>query len=46
MSALTRRCDPNIPHESWRVYYGDVVGMLAQCVRNSGAAPKWQWNCG
>jgi hypothetical protein len=26
---------------------GDVVvGMLAQCVGNPGAARKWEWRCG
>ncbi len=47
MPALTRRRDSNLPHECWRVYYGDVqVGTIAQCVGNPGAAPKWQWHSG
>ena len=47
MPALTRRRDPDISQETWRVYYGDVhAGTIAQCVGNPGAAPKWQWRCG
>jgi hypothetical protein len=44
---LTRRRDPDIPQETWRIYYGDVhAGTIAQCVGNPGTAPKWQWNVG
>jgi hypothetical protein len=47
MPALTRRRDPNVPQECWRIFYGDVLaGMVAQCVGNPGAAPRWQWRCG
>jgi hypothetical protein len=47
MLALTRRLDPDVAQETWRVHYGDVqVGTIAQCVGNPGAAPKWQWRCG
>jgi hypothetical protein len=44
---LTRRRDPDVAQETWRIHYGDVhVGTIAQCVGNPGAAPKWQWRCG
>ena len=47
MPTLTRRRDPHARQESWRVYFGDIrVGMIAQCVGNSDAAPKWQWRMG
>jgi hypothetical protein len=47
MPALTRRRDPDIAQETWRIYYGDVhAGTIAQCVGNPGAAPRWQWRCG
>ena len=47
MPALTRRRDPDIAQETWRIYYGDVhAGTIAQCVGNPGAAPMWQWRCG
>ena len=47
MTSLTRRIDPDVAQETWRIYYGDVVvGSIAACVGNSGAAPKWQWRCG
>jgi hypothetical protein len=41
MPALTRRRDPDIPQECWRVYYRDVhVGTISRCVGNPGAAPS------
>jgi hypothetical protein len=47
MPALTRRRDPNVAQETWRVYYGDVcAGTIMQSVGNPGAAPKWEWRCG
>jgi len=47
MTALTRRIDLDVAQETWRIYYGDVVvGSIAACVGNPGAAPKWQWRCG
>ena len=47
MTALTRRIDPDVAQETWRIDYGDVVvGSIAACVGNPGAAPKWQWRCG
>jgi hypothetical protein len=47
MLAFTRRRDPDVAQETWRIYYGDVLaGTIAQCVGNPGAAPKWQWRCG
>jgi hypothetical protein len=47
MPALTRRLDPNIPQECWRVYYGDIdAGTIAKCVGNPNSAPKWEWRCG
>jgi len=31
MPALTRRRDPEMPHECWRVFYGDVqVGTIGK----------------
>jgi hypothetical protein len=45
--ALTRRRDPNVSQECWRIHYGDVVvGSIAQSIGNPGAAPRWQWRCG
>ena len=47
MPALTRRRDPLVDQETWRISYGDVhAGTIAQCVGNPGAAPMWQWRCG
>jgi hypothetical protein len=47
MPTLTRRLDLDVAQETWRIYCGDVVvGTLAQCVGNPGAAPGWQWRCG
>ena len=47
MPVLTRRRDAHARQESWRVYFGDIhVGMIAECVGNPGAAPKWQWRMG
>jgi hypothetical protein len=47
MPALTRRRDPTVPQECWRIYYGDVLASsIVQCVGNPGAAPRWQWHCG
>jgi hypothetical protein len=47
MPALTRRRDPDVAQETWRIYYGDVLaGTISQCVGNPGASPKWQWRCG
>jgi hypothetical protein len=47
MPALTRRRDPEVSHETWRIYYGDVVvGLIARSVGNPNAAPQWQWRCG
>jgi hypothetical protein len=47
MPALTRRRDPDVAQETWRIHCGDVVvGSIAQCVGNPGAAPKWEWRCG
>ena len=47
MPALTRRRDPDVAQETWRIYYGDVhAGSIAQCVGNPGAAPRWEWRCG
>src|SRR5215471_20237541 len=47
MPTLTRRLDPDVAQETWRIHYGDVVvGTLAQCVGNPGAAPGWEWRCG
>ena len=45
MTSLTRRIDPDVAQETWRIYYGDVVvGSIAACV--GSAAPMWQWRCG
>ena len=47
MPTLTRRRDPNVRQECWRVQFGDVVvSTIAQCVGNPDAAPRWQWRCG
>jgi hypothetical protein len=47
MPTLTRRRDPAVAQETWRIYYGDVhTRTIAQCVGNLGAAPKWEWRCG
>ena len=47
MPNLTRRRDRDLPQECWRIYYGDErVGIIAKCVGNPGASPKWQWRCG
>ena len=47
MPALTRRRDPDVSQETWRIHYGDAhVGTIAECAGNPGAAPKWQWRCG
>jgi hypothetical protein len=44
MPALTRRRDPDVAQETWRIHYGHVVvGTLAQCIGNPGAAPGWEW---
>ena len=38
---------PTSRRECWRIFYDDVVvGSIAQCVGNPGAAPRWQWRCG
>jgi hypothetical protein len=47
MTELTRRRDPNLPQESWLIYYTDVhVGTI--CARTGGPNDehKWDWNCG
>jgi hypothetical protein len=46
MTELTRRRDFNLPHECWRIYYGDVhVGrILARA--SASYEHKWDWNCG
>jgi hypothetical protein len=47
MPALTRRRDPDVAQETWRIHYGDVVvGTLARCVGNPGATSGWEWRCG
>jgi hypothetical protein len=47
MPALTRRRDPDVAQETWRIYYGDVVvGLIGACVGNPTCAPSWQWRCG
>jgi hypothetical protein len=47
MLTLTRRRDPLVAQETWRIHFGDVVvGTISECVGNPGAAPKWQWRCG
>jgi hypothetical protein len=44
MPALTRRIDPDVAQETWRIHFGDVVvGSIAAGVGNPSAAPKWQW---
>jgi hypothetical protein len=41
MPALARR-DPTAPPERWRVHCRDVLaGIIAQCVGNPGAGPRW-----
>jgi hypothetical protein len=41
MTSLTRRIDPDVAQETWRIYYGDVVvGSIAACVGNPGAASE------
>jgi hypothetical protein len=47
MPTLTPPPRSRHPQECWRVYYDDVImGTIAQCVGNPGAAPKCQWRCG
>jgi hypothetical protein len=47
MPALTRRIDPDIAQETWRIDYGDVVvGSIAECVGIPGVACMWQWRYG
>jgi hypothetical protein len=47
MPALTRRRDPDISQETWRIHFGDVVvGSIAACVGNPASAPNWEWRCG
>jgi hypothetical protein len=47
MPVLTRYEHPDVPQETWLVYYGDVhVDTIAQSVGNPNAAPQWQWRCG
>jgi hypothetical protein len=37
--ALTRRRDPDVAQETWRIHFGDVVvGMIGQYVGNPDAA--------
>ena len=47
MTSLTRRIDPDVAQETWRIHFDDVhVGTIAACVGNPGAACMWQWRCG
>jgi hypothetical protein len=46
MPALTRRCDPDARHESWRVYYGDIhVGTIGLRAGVPASVDQWSWSC-
>jgi hypothetical protein len=47
MPALTRRRDPDVRHECWLVYYGDVhVGTIAVRAGIPHDEDPWGWTCG
>src|SRR5450755_2063498 len=47
MPALTRRRDPDIHHECWHVYYGDVhVGTIGERAGVPVDVHQWGWSCG
>jgi hypothetical protein len=47
MAILTRRRDPDVAQETWRVYYGDVhVGTIAVRSGIPQDQPAWGWRCG
>jgi hypothetical protein len=47
MPALTRRHNPDAPHETWQVYYDDVcVGTIALRSGNPADTDQWGWSCG
>jgi hypothetical protein len=47
MKELTRRRDPNLPNECWRIYYSDVhVGTISARTDGASHEHRWDWNCG
>jgi hypothetical protein len=47
MPALTRRRDPEMPHECWRVFYGDVqAGTIGKRSGVPVDVDQWGWSCG
>jgi hypothetical protein len=47
MTALTRRRNPEVPEESWHVYFGDVrVGTIAIKSGAPSDVDRWGWICG